>query len=134
MNNRFEGKGYLGADPEVKETTKQKIPVLNMSVRFPQNYKDEKTGEWKDQNGFWAEVDFYGQRAPALGKLLKKGASVYVSGRQMPSRAYVNKEGEAKAAMRITAEHIYLDPARVDNIEWRKRGNGEEAEDDIEPI
>lgn len=132
--NQIYGKGNLGADPELKETAKQKIPVLNMSIRFPQNYKDEKSGEWKDENGFWAEVDFYGERAPALADILEKGASVFVVGRQMPSRAYTDKDGEAQAAMRITADNIYLDPAKIDTVTWRKRGSQDEVEDGADPI
>ena len=115
--NQFYGKGNLGSDPEIKQTAKQKIPVLNMSVYFPQGFKDEKTGEWKDTNGWWGEVDFYGERVPQLGKILKKGMGVYVVGRQMPSRAYTTKDGEAKASMKITADNIYLDLARIDTVE-----------------
>ena len=70
--------GNLGADPELRYTTK-KQPVCNLRVATNETYLD-KQGD-RQQNTDWHRVVVWGKQAESCAKYLKKGRQVSVEGR-----------------------------------------------------
>ena len=75
--------GHLGRDPEFKVVPrdgKEPLNIAHASVYFSNRRRNEATGEWEEQSGFWADVDLFGERAAEYARCLKKGMAVRVEG------------------------------------------------------
>ena len=70
--------GYLGANPSLLKTEKSEFMALNLAV--PNNYFDQKTKEWVEQEPSWVDVLAF---TPTLKNRVlesKKGDRVLVKG------------------------------------------------------
>ena len=99
--------GRLTRDPELRFTTKG-APVCRFDLAANRRYKDNATGEWKDDVSYipvvvWREA---GQRC---GERLKKGSAVYVEGR-LKSRSWETKDGQKRSGLEVESFRVqFLD-------------------------
>ena len=95
--------GHLGKDAETKFTP-QGVPVSKFTVATNRRWKDQQTGEWKEETE-WHNVTLW--RAENLANYLTKGKQVYVEGR-LQTRQYDDKDGNKRYFTDIVAEDVLL--------------------------
>jgi single-strand DNA-binding protein len=126
MANRFYGRGNLGAIPELHYmTNEERTPICALRVRFDRR-KPDGEGGFEDRGSFWMNVSYFGDRAQHVAELLRKGARVAVTG-ELIERSWEDQDGNPRSEICVTANHIDLDLARVEHIEWRPRATDTEA-------
>jgi single-strand DNA-binding protein len=95
--------GRLTADPDLKYTPKGS-PLLKFRIAVSRNYKDQTSGEWKEDVSFFS-VNQWGPQAERLGELLKKGTAVLIEGR-LRSHSYETASGEKRTVVDINAQRV----------------------------
>src|ERR1700757_4423430 len=90
--------GHLGKDAETKFTPAG-AAVTKFSVATNRRWKDQQTGEWKEETG-WANFVLW--RSENLANYLTKGKQVYVEGR-LQTRSYEDKDGKKVYATDVVA-------------------------------
>ncbi len=105
--------GNLGRDPEMRYTPSGKA-VTNFSVAVNTRWTN---GDGSDgERVTWYKVACWGKLAEVTNEYLAKGRRVLVTASRIEAEAYIDKEGEPRAALRVTADAVkFLD------------GKGEEA-------
>ncbi len=99
--------GNLGSDPEMRYIPSGSA-VSNFSLAVNRRYTTS-AGEQREETE-WFRIAAWGQLAETANQYLQKGSKVYVEGR-VASRAYTDKDGQARASIEVTAERIqFLDP------------------------
>lgn len=139
MKNFFYGEGNIGRDPILKYVSVKGVqkPVVEFDVRFTYDKLNAETGEYEDNGGFWASVNFWGKRAESAHKILKSGVRVYVIGEQSQEEFIATKGeriGQTLTATNISASHIGLSLLGIDSVNFSPRktksfsaGTGEET-------
>jgi single-strand DNA-binding protein len=95
--------GHLGKDAETRFTPAG-IAVTSFSVATNRRWKDQQTGEWKEETD-WAKVVLW--RQENLANYLTKGKQVYVEGR-LQTRNYDDKEGKKQYITEVVADEVIL--------------------------
>jgi single-strand DNA-binding protein len=95
--------GHLGRDAETRFTP-QGIAVTSFSVATSRRWKDQQSGEWKEDTN-WSDVVLW--RAENLANYLTKGKQVYVEGR-LQTRSYDDKDGNKRYRTEVIAEDVLL--------------------------
>src|SRR5579871_4514476 len=95
--------GHLGRDAETKFTPSG-VAVTKFSVATNRRWKDQQTGEWKEETD-WANVVLW--RKENLANYLTKGKQVYVEGR-LQTRSYDDKDGKKQYMTEVVAEDVLL--------------------------
>jgi single-strand DNA-binding protein len=95
--------GHLGRDAETGFTPSQ-IARTKFSVATSRRWKDQQTGEWKEETD-WTNVVLW--RSENLAQYLTKGKQVYVEGR-LRSHSYEDKDGKKVYATEVVAEEVIL--------------------------
>ena len=95
--------GHLGRDAETAYTASQ-VPVTKFSVATSRRWKDQATGDWKEETD-WSRVVLW--RGEAVAPYLLKGKQVYVEGR-LQTRSYDDKDGKKVWATDVVAEEVIL--------------------------
>jgi single-strand DNA-binding protein len=95
--------GHLGKDAETRFTPAG-IAVTSFSVATNRRWKDQQTGEWKEETD-WAKVVLW--RQENLANYLTKGKQVYVEGR-LQTRSYDDKDGKKQYMTEVVAEEVIL--------------------------
>jgi single-strand DNA-binding protein len=95
--------GHLGKDAETRFTPAG-IAVTSFSVATNRRWKDQQTGEWKEETD-WAKVVLW--RQENLANYLTKGKQVYVEGR-LQTRNYDDKDGKKQYMTEVVAEEVIL--------------------------
>ena len=95
--------GHLGRDAETAFTASQ-IAVTKFSVATSRRWKDQQTGEWKEETD-WTRVVLW--RSENLAQYLTKGKQVYVEGR-LQTRSYDDKDGKKVYATEVVADEVIL--------------------------
>jgi len=95
--------GHLGKDAETRFTPAG-VAVTSFSVATNRRWKDQQTGEWKEETD-WAKVVLW--RQENLANYLTKGKQVYVEGR-LQTRSYDDKEGKKQYMTEVVAEEVIL--------------------------
>lgn len=108
--------GRLGADPESRFTPAGD-QVTNFSVAVNTRWTD-KAGEPQDRVS-WYRVACWGRLAAVCNQYLTKGRMVMVTARRIEAEAYLGKDGQPKAALKLTANAVkFLDnPAGDRDVE-----------------
>lgn len=101
--------GHLGRDAETKFTPSG-AAVTKFSVATNRRWKDQQTGEWKEETD-WANVVLW--RSENLSNYLVKGKQVYVEGR-LQSRSYDDKDGKKQYITEVVADDVILLGGRGD--------------------
>ncbi len=116
--NRADVIGNVTRDPEIRTTTGGQ-QVLTLGVATNERWKDRATNQDKERTEFH-NVVLWGALADDVGKNLKKGNRVFVSGR-VQTRSWETKEGSKRYTTEIIAENISLlgtkNPAVTDTIQ-----------------
>ena len=94
--------GNLGKDCIMKEINGKN--VINFSVAHTERFKDAQ-GNQKERTT-WVECAYWTDRT-ALSQYLKKGQMVYAEG-SPEADAYMNKENQAAATLRMRVQNIQL--------------------------
>src|ERR1700743_2218631 len=95
--------GHLGRDAETAFTASQ-ISVTKFSVATNRRWKDQQSGEWKEETN-WTNVVLW--RGEALANYLTKGKQIYVEGR-IQTRSYDDKDGKKVYATEVVADEGIL--------------------------
>ena len=95
--------GHLGRDAETAYTASQ-VAVTKFSVATNRRWKDQATGEWKEETD-WSRVVLW--RGENVAPYLTKGTQVYVEGR-LQTRSYDDKDGKKVWATDVIAEEVIL--------------------------
>jgi len=95
--------GHLGRDAETAYTASQ-IAVTKFSVATNRRWKDQQTGEWKEETD-WTRVTLW--RGENVAPYLTKGTQVYVEGR-LQTRSYDDKDGKKVWATDVVADQVIL--------------------------
>jgi single-strand DNA-binding protein len=95
--------GHLGRDAETAYTSSQ-IPVTKFSVATNRRWKDQQTGEWKEETN-WSDVVLW--RNENVAPYLTKGKQVYVEGR-LQTRSYDDKDGKKVWKTDVVADDVIL--------------------------
>lgn len=95
--------GHLGRDAEAKFTAAG-ISVTKFSVATNRRWKDQQTGEWKEETD-WSNVVLW--RQENLATYLTKGKQVYVEGR-LRTHSYDDKDGKKVWATEVVADDVIL--------------------------
>ncbi len=94
--------GNLGKDCIMKEVNGKN--VINFSVAHTERFKDAQ-GNQKERTT-WVECAYWTDRT-ALAQYLKRGQMVYAEGTP-EAEAYMNKENQATATLRMRVQNIQL--------------------------
>jgi single-strand DNA-binding protein len=95
--------GHLGRDAETKFTPGG-TSVTKFSVATNRRWKDQQSGEWKDETD-WSNVVLW--KGENVANYLTKGKQVYVEGR-LRNRSYEDKDGKKVYATEVVAEDVIL--------------------------
>ena len=95
--------GHLGKDAETRFTPAG-VSVTSFSVATNRRWKDQQTGEWKEETD-WANVVLW--RQENLANYLTKGKQVYVEGR-LQTRSYDDKDGKKQYRTEVVADDVIL--------------------------
>jgi single-strand DNA-binding protein len=102
--------GHLGRDAETAFTASQ-VAVTKFSVATSRRWKDQATGDWKEETD-WSRVVLW--RGEAVAPYLLKGKQVYVEGR-LQTRSYDDKDGKKVWATDVIADEVILLGGRGDS-------------------
>src|SRR5208282_5440816 len=95
--------GNLGRDAETAYTASQ-TAVTKFSVATSRRWKDQQSGEWKEETD-WTRVVLW--RGENVAPYLTKGKQVYVEGR-LQTRSYDDKDGKKVWATDVVADEVIL--------------------------
>jgi single-strand DNA-binding protein len=95
--------GHLGKDAETAYTASQ-TAVTKFSVATNRRWKDQQTGEWKEETN-WTNVVLW--RGENVAPYLTKGKQIYVEGR-IQTRSYEDKEGKKVWTTEVVADDVIL--------------------------
>lgn len=109
--NRCDFIGRLGKDPESAQTTNG-TAVAKLSIAVGESWKDKQTGQ-KQERTTWVPVVAFGALAEIMGKYLKKGSQVYISGK-FTTRKWQDKDGQDRYTTEIVASDMQMLGGRSD--------------------
>lgn len=95
--------GHLGRDAETAYTASQ-TAVTKFSVATNRRWKDQQSGEWKEETN-WTNVVLW--RGENLAPYLTKGKQIYVEGR-IQTRSYDDKDGKKVYTTEVVADDVIL--------------------------
>ena len=95
--------GHLGRDAETSYTASQ-TAVTKFSIATNRRWKDQQTGEWKEETD-WTRVVLW--RGENVAPYLTKGKQIYVEGR-LSTRSYDDKDGKKVWATEVVADDVIL--------------------------
>jgi len=95
--------GRLGRDAETAFTASQ-VAVVKFSVATSRRWKDQATGDWKEETN-WSNIVFW--RGENVAPYLLKGTQVYIEGR-LQTRSYDDKDGKKVWATDVVADEVIL--------------------------
>jgi single-strand DNA-binding protein len=101
--------GNLGRDAETKFTPSG-TSVTNFSLATTRKWKDQASGEWKEQTQ-WHRIVYW--RAENVANYLLKGKQVFVEG-HLETRSYDDKDGKKVYMTEVICEHLVLLGGRQD--------------------
>jgi single-strand DNA-binding protein len=95
--------GHLGRDAETAYTASQ-VAVTKFSVATNRRWKDQQTGEWKEETD-WTRVVLW--RGENVAPYLTKGKQIFVEGR-LQTRSYDDKDGKKVWTTEVVADDVIL--------------------------
>lgn len=114
--------GNLGKDPELRNFEGGNV-VANFSLATTEVFRD-RNGNKVEQTE-WHNIAMWGKLAEIAGKILRKGAKVYIEGR-IKNRSWEDKEGHKKYITEIVADNFTLLGPRPNNT-----GAADHPDDDM---
>ena len=105
--------GRLTRDVEVKYSTTNQ-PIARVSIAVSHFYKDEKSGEFKEQASFVDAVAF-GEIAKKCSREIKKGSPIIIEG-YLKTRSYIDQNNQNRKVTEINISKLYV-LEKQDNLE-----------------
>lgn len=96
--------GNLTRDPELRYTPNGKA-VVSLGVACSERVKDSKTGEWKDGDVAFYEVQAWGNLAENICEGLQKGDRIVAEGR-WTEQSWKDKDDTLKSKVVLTARDL----------------------------
>ncbi len=121
--------GNLGADPELKYMPNGDA-VLNLGVATSISWKDKNSGESRSETE-WHRCVFFRKLAENAAKYLKKGAKVYIVGRNR-TRKWDDNGTDRYITEIIVSEVEFLDKAPVKKDSSQSVANAKDAAQQID--
>ena len=99
--------GNLGDTPELREANGQPVATFSVAV-------NNRRGE--NQTTTWYRVTVWNTLAETVCKYLEKGRRVLVEGSNLRSSAYIDREGNPRSSLELTANRVqFLNSAPSDD-------------------
>ena len=111
--------GFLGADPDVKETQDGR-KIVNLSVATSEQWKDKNTGEKRERTEWSRVVIFNEHAARYAAQYLRKGSRVMVEG-QLQTRSWDDQSGNKRYATEVVLSGFN---GQIIGLDSRKDGSG----------
>lgn len=105
--------GNLGTDPEMRYTPSG-VPVASFSLAVNKSWVGQD-GQRQDKT-IWFRVTAWRKLAETVSQYLTKGRQVMVVGEIEEARGYLDREGNARASLEITAQTVRFLGQRGDNM------------------
>ncbi len=96
--------GNVVADPDFR-VTQGGTALCSFRVAVNRRFKDNKTGEWKDDMA-WVSVDVWREAAERLRDRLKKGSPVHVEGRLKTDEWTDKQSGQKRSTLKVVARRV----------------------------
>ena len=94
--------GRCGKPVEVRTAGENKVASFTLATT--EKYKDNKTGEWKE-NTEWHNIVCWRNTAELAEKYIQKGMMLYVEGK-LRTRSWDDKEGNKRYVTEIIADGV----------------------------
>lgn len=106
--------GNLGRDPEMRYTTTG-VPVTSFTVAVNRRWTGQD-GQQQDKTT-WFRVTAWRKLAEITSQYLTKGSKVLVIGTVEEPQAYIDREGQPRASLEVTAQDIRFLSTRGEGME-----------------
>lgn len=95
--------GNVGQDAELRkvETPKGEVSVADFNIAI-------NSGSGDDRQTQWVRVELWRNYADTVAPFVKKGMKVTVEARQAKLDAFLDKEGNVRAALVVVADRLHL--------------------------
>src|SRR3954471_24720811 len=97
--------GRLTRDAELKYTAAG-VAVCHFSLAVNRNYKDPKSGEWKDDTSY-VDINVWREAAERCGQVLKKGSLVDIE-RLLKSSLFEGQDGTKRTKLEVEARRVQI--------------------------
>jgi single-strand DNA-binding protein len=95
--------GNLGKDAETRFTPSG-TAVTNFTVATSRRWKDQQSGEWKDETD-WHDVVLW--KSENVSQYLQKGKQVFIEGR-LQTRSWEDQNGNKRYRTEVVADNLIL--------------------------
>lgn len=106
--------GNLGRDPEMRYTPSG-VPVTSFTVAVNRRWTGQD-GQQQDKTT-WFRVTAWRKLAENASQYLTKGSKVLVVGTLEDPQAYIDREGQPRASLEVTAQDIRFLSTRGEGME-----------------
>lgn len=96
--------GNLAFDPELRFSNSGRA-VCSIRVAYSERVKDDKTGEWKDGETCFYDIQAWGNLAENICEALQKGDRVVAEGR-WEEQQWANEAGEEQSRVVLVARDL----------------------------
>jgi single-strand DNA-binding protein len=115
--------GHLGETPQMREANGQPVTSFSVAVNI-------RRGE--NQTTTWYRVTAWNGLAETVCQYLEKGRRVLVDGSNLRSSAYIDRDGQPRASLELTANRVqFLDSASSDESDQEDAPPSDENGEDI---
>jgi single-strand DNA-binding protein len=97
--------GYVATEPYYRTTNNKGTPLTSMRVAWTSRFMDRETGEWRDGNTSFINVNCWRKLAGNVAQSLRKGQPVVLTGR-LQVREYEDRDGNRRTGVDIEADSI----------------------------
>lgn len=115
--------GNVGSDPEMRYLPNG-TPVTSFSLAVSRSWTDGN-GE-KQEKTVWFRVSAWRKLAETVSQYVQKGRQVMVVGEMEDARGYLDKEGNARASLEVTAQTVRFLGQRGDSQAESTTGNSDQ--------
>lgn len=96
--------GNLTQDPELRFTPTGRA-VAKLRVAYSQRVKDPATGQWRDGEPMFYDVDVWGRQGENCAEALQRGDRIVAVGEWF-RRHWTTRDGESRQSVTLTARDI----------------------------
>ena len=121
--------GYLGADPEIRQTSAGKS-IANLRVATSESWRDRHNGERRERTEWHRVVIFVEGLAKVAEKYLSKGSQVYLEG-QLQTRKWTDRDGVDRYTTEVVMQPYKSTLTMLDRRNRNGDGGNEPSNDDF---
>ena len=121
--------GYLGADPEIRQTSDGKS-IANLRVATSESWRDRHNGERRERTEWHRVVIFVEGLAKVAQKYLSKGSQVYLEG-QLQTRKWTDRDGVDRYTTEVVMQPYKSTLTMLDRRNRNGDGGNEPSNDDF---